>query len=430
MTMVGAAVVDVTPPQGGAMAGFAARQTAAQGAHDALTVRALVVDDTALVTVDVIGLDAELSARVRTRSVLPAQNITLAATHTHGGPVSMPGRLSAAADPGYLQSLEDGILSAIAQAAGKREAARVYGGSGAEPGFATNRRHADGPVDRDVPVMRFDRLDGTTIAHFVSYACHPVVLGADNLLWTADYPHFVRAALEAACPGAIALFATGCAGDVNTGHSAAASLTTACQDDRTYVQARRIGEGVAQSALAADLALMSGPTASAEAFTELRFACREGGSAADLARTWREASRTPGDIHAIWADWAEHRMGRDLDPIPARCTALNWAGAQIIGLPGEIFAKTALDLRDALGARGPVHIIAYADDNPGYIPPRGEYAAGGYEVDEAHRFYGMGASIAPGVAETLSIAAQRAAEKAAQATAPAKEVQHQEGKTQ
>lgn len=413
MTMVGASIVEITPPGGGAMAGFAARLSGAQGHHDALTVRALVVDDTALVTVDVIGIDAGLSARVRARSPLPAANITIAATHTHGGPVSMPGRLSIPADPLYLQQMETAILNAIEQAADARAPARLYGGSGEEPGFAINRRHRGGPVDRGVPVMRFDRMDGTTIAYFVSYACHPVVLGADNLLWTADYPHFVRATLEDACPGSVALFATGCAGDVNTGHSAAASLSAQRQADRTYAQAQRIGEGVARSALSADMTELSGPIGSAEAFDDLRFESRESSAGANLARTWRAASRTPGDIHDIWANWAENKMGRDLDQIPARCTALHWSGARIIGLPGEIFAQTALDLRHALGDGGPVHILAYADDNPGYIPPQEEYAAGGYEVDEAHRFYGMGASIAPGVAEALSSAAQRAAETAA-----------------
>ena len=417
MTRVGVSVVDITPPPGGAMAGFAARQAPAEGAHDALTVRALVVEDTALVAVDVIGIDAALSARVRARSPLPAQNITLAATHTHGGPVSMPGRLADRADAEFLRRLETGILRAIEEAAQARQPARLYGGCGAEPGFASNRRHAGGPVDRGVPVLRFDRMDGTVLAYFVSYACHPVVLGADNLHWTADYPHFLRARLEAASPGAIAIFATGCAGDVNTGHSAAASLSRARQSDRTYDRARVIGEGVAQAALAADLAPLTGASGAGEGFDSLRFAPREVGDRADLARRWRAASQAPGDIHAIWAEWAEQRMGREIDPMPARCTALHWAGARILGLPGEIFARTALDLRHSLGGTGPLHIIAYADDNPGYIPPREEFDAGGYEVEEAHRFYGMGASIAPGVAEALSQAAQRAAETAAIATA-------------
>ena len=69
-------------------------------------------------------------------------------------------------------------------------------------------------------------------------------------------------------------------------------------------------------------------------------------------------------------------------------------------MPGEIFAETALAIRAAAGD-APVFTIAFADDNPGYIPPASEYAFGGYEVDEAHRYYGMPMSFAAGSAETL-----------------------------
>ena len=41
---------------------------------------------------------------------------------------------------------------------------------------------------------------------------------------------------------------------------------------------------------------------------------------------------------------------------------------------------------------------------PGYIPPRDAYPAGGYEVAEAHRYYGLPAAFAPGSAETLASA--------------------------
>ncbi len=49
MIQVGAATIDITPPDGQAMAGYAARTGVAVGAQVALTVRALVVDDTAVV---------------------------------------------------------------------------------------------------------------------------------------------------------------------------------------------------------------------------------------------------------------------------------------------------------------------------------------------------------------------------------------------
>lgn len=418
MIRAGACIRDITPPAGLAMAGFGARLAGAKGAHDRLSVRALVVEDTALVTVDVIGIDAALSARVRAACCLPAENVVIAALHNHGGPVSMPGRLAAPADAAWLAGLETALIDAIDCAARDRQPVTLLAGLAPDPGFAKNRRHSGGPVDGALPILRLDRADGSVLAILTSYACHPVVLGADNLLWTADYPHFLRARLEAALPGAIAVFATGCAGDVNTGHSAQDSLSRDAQPKRSFAEAARIGEGLADAVLAATLTPLSGPVHAAETHLALPFGPMEP-DPTQRADAWRAQAATAPTIQAhllrIWADWADALPAMPPDPLPARVSVLIWAGLRLIALPGEIFARTALDLRARLVPDGGGHafILAYADDNPGYIPPRAEHAIGGYEVEEAHRFYGLPAGFAPGAAEMLAEAALAASETGA-----------------
>ena len=412
MIQVGASIIDITPPNGIAMAGFAARTEVAKGDHDALTVRALVVDDTAIVTVDVIGIDANLSARARARASLPDQAITITATHTHGGPVSMPGRLSAKADHAFILCLEDAVVKAVDLAIVNQKPARLVGGIGVEPGFASNRRRLDGPVDTGIPILRFESVEGSTIAILVSYACHPVVLGADNLSWTGDYPHFVRKKLETTFPGAIAIFATGCAGDVNTGHSAAASLSLLATPERSFAKAKEIGFGIANSVIDARLTDVSGNVGHSEVFADICFEQREQEAPDILAKSWRLAAKDTSSLEVIWANWAEKHMGRDLSPLKARITALKWGSVGIIALPGEIFAETALEIREKLAQKDPLFILAYADDNPGYIPPESDYLRGGYEIDEAHRFYGLGATIAPKTAEHLAEAGCKSVEMA------------------
>ena len=412
MIQVGASIIDITPPNGIAMAGFAARTEVAKGDHDALTVRALVVDDTAVVTVDVIGIDANLSARARARASLPDQAITITATHTHGGPVSMPGRLSAKADHAFILCLEDAVVKAVDLAIVNQKPARLLGGIGVEPGFASNRRRLDGPVDTGIPILRFESVEGSTIAILVSYACHPVVLGADNLSWTGDYPHFVRKKLETTFPGAIAIFATGCAGDVNTGHSAAASLSLLATPERSFAKAKEIGFGIANSVINARLTDVSGNVGHSEVFADICFEQREQEAPDILAKSWRLAAKDTSSLEVIWANWAEKHMGRDLSPLKARITALKWGSVGIIALPGEIFAETALEIREKLAQKDPLFILAYADDNPGYIPPESDYLRGGYEIDEAHRFYGLGATIAPKTAEHLAEAGCKSVEMA------------------
>src|SRR5437762_3386288 len=82
-----------------------------------------------------------------------------------------------------------------------------------------NRRTPDGkPVDDEVGILRIDDDRGQTRAVLMNYACHPTVLGPDNLLASADFPGAAIDRIEAA-RGAFALFVNGAEGDVSVGHS-------------------------------------------------------------------------------------------------------------------------------------------------------------------------------------------------------------------
>jgi neutral ceramidase len=136
----------------------------------------------------------------------------------------------------------------------------------------------------------------------------------------------------------------------------------------------------------------------------LDFERREDRPAAKLAADWEQAAgRTqatdPGaaELFRCWAAWARDVALRELRPWPAPVTVLDWGGVLLVALPGEPFAASALSLRRRLPA--PVVVLGYADGCPGYVPPCEEYEAGGYEVEEAHRYYGMPATFAPGSAE-------------------------------
>jgi hypothetical protein len=306
-----------------------------------------------------------------------------------------------------MARLEQAAIAAIDQAAAARRPARIAAGNGADPAVARNRRHPGGPTDPALPVVQIDTLDGAPIATVLAYACHPVVLGADNLLWTSDYPGVLRAEIERRRPGTLALFLTGCTGDANTGHSAHASFSLAPNAARTFATAESIGRRIADCADAAVLTPMAGGVAIASRTVALRFARREAAPIAELAAAWRAEAATADAARAAllagWIHWAEAGPPADVAALrrPVRVSALTWAGVEIIALPGEIFAATAERIRAAIANPAAI-VIAYADDVPGYIPPAQEFAAGGYEVEEAHRYYGAPASFAPGSAEALA----------------------------
>lgn len=408
--LAGAAVVDITPSPGLMMSGYAARTEPALGTHDPLTARALVVGDTAVVVADVLGIDETSSARIRARSGFADDRVVVVATHTHGGPRSMERRGGGRADPQFLKQLEDGCVDAIRQAAARRQPARLIAGNGANPGIAFNRRRDSGPIDPNVPVLRVQGRDGHVIAVVFAHGCHPVVLGAGNRLYTSDFPHYARRAVEHAHPAAVALFLPGCSGDVSTGHSPESSISTDVPPDRTYAEAERLGLRLGESVLAAALRPAVGTITAHSMAVDLPLARSEDGDLDALAVTWRTMAETATPAWSVlyrhWAEWARTTAREPLMPWQGRVTRFDWGDVPLIFLPGEIFASTALAIRERTGSKAPPFVVSLADGNPGYIPPRDEYVHGGYEVAEAHRYYGMPAAFAPGAAEMLVAAAE------------------------
>jgi len=71
-------------------------------------------------------------------------------------------------------------------------------------------------VDPTVTVLRLDRADGAPLAVLTNYACHPVVFGADNLRYSADFPGVMNRVVEQELGGHVqSFFLQGAPGDIN-----------------------------------------------------------------------------------------------------------------------------------------------------------------------------------------------------------------------
>ena len=217
----GAAKVDITPPVGHALWGYAARKDApSTGVLDPLQARALVLsagtERIALVSMDLGRAPTRASThRVRARArAAGIEHVFLVASHTHHGPVL---ELDDWPTPktSYVRRLEDRLAAVILEAARNLRPARI-GAASKEVSLNRNRhsKRADRPVDRQLLVLRVEGADGRPIAHAVNFAAHPTMRDPRGQKFSADYPGVLAAAVEKET-GAPCLFLQGAAGDLS-----------------------------------------------------------------------------------------------------------------------------------------------------------------------------------------------------------------------
>jgi hypothetical protein len=226
----GIARVDITPPIGHEMGGYAARKHGSTGVHDPLYATVLVIESgansIALVTCD---LRSFVSTRIGEQAAqrFGIKTTLIDVSHNHSGPLTWELR-----SPWYAQA-EDKMIEAIGVAK-KAMFPATLGISTGEVYLGHNRRKIVGgkgemwwrnaealpshPVDPTVTALVVKDDQGKTRAVLVNYACHPSVLGPDNYEYSADYPGAMRRDIEAQIPGATALFVQGGAGDINPYH--------------------------------------------------------------------------------------------------------------------------------------------------------------------------------------------------------------------
>lgn len=233
----GVARVDITPPFGIEMWGFAARQLPSAGIQDPLYARVLVLEGgtnrIAVVTLDLgrsFGPDSLDRLRREARSTSNISLVLAAASHTHAGPMisdhypdNKPPDWESQAITKIVQAIHEVSTHLVDVQVGAGYGVTYVGYNRLETkrtqGFEfdnrTNRMISS-PVDPTVAVLRVDTTDGKPLAILVNYACHPVVFGAQNTYYSADFPAAMAKTIEAAFGGApMAFFLQGGPGDID-----------------------------------------------------------------------------------------------------------------------------------------------------------------------------------------------------------------------
>lgn len=427
MIPVGVAVRQVEIPEGTPMAGFAARTESSLGVLDPVTTRALLIGDVAIVAVDVCALHEATCARVREETAHLGVDCIVTATHTHSGPCCARGRLGPDR-PEVERAIIDSAIDAVSAARAEAQPCTLTFGRSWGTGVAHDRR-AGRPVDPPVSVLTASRADGDVYARLVHFPCHPVVMDASNLLISGDYPAFLRTELDR--DGGCTVFVTGCAGDVNTGHSIGDSYTPGTSGARTPDEAARIGSVLADAVRRAESSAVADAVRSAHTPVTLPIAVRDDASIRSerrdlLAQRDAVLRDPPADAASAlamvdtWIRWTDGALA-DVAPQPewtGRVSAIDLGPLLLVALPGEPFLATGRRIEERLADLAPntpraVVVLGYADGVPGYVPPAEAYPDGGYEVELAYEYYAMPGPFPRGCAEDLEDAAVRAAQEAA-----------------
>ncbi len=400
--LAGVATVDLTPPPGLLMWGYSNRPQPATGKLDPLMGRVLVLAcgdvKTAIVTLD-LGRTPEdpllADLRERTLSKHKLGDLFVTASHTHAAPSleSLDGKANT-----YGPTVIEALDRAIDQAADNLVPVELSMGCGTAD-LGHNRRHflPDGrvamqwrnveheptsPVDKEYVVLRFDRADGKPLAVMLHYACHPVVLGPDNLEYSADFVGEACRTIEKDL-GAPCLYLQGGCGNINP------YVDKTPLADGGIAEMRKMGQALAAAAI--QTARATRPVIDGD--TTLKFEART----VPVRLRWN--IQDP-EVKAILSQAYGARFDRYLAPMlqtgrvrPVLTTLLIGNAVALVGMPGEMFVQFQQDLKE----HSPVPttlLVGYTNGYHAYFPTIRDAAAGGYGGKTA-------TYVAPGAGERL-----------------------------
>ena len=223
---VGIATADITPEGPVWMAGFAARKKPSEGVYKRISAQCVVLDNgvtrLGFVAVDLCKIYPPQLGDLRSaagRVGIGPQQVMINASHSHAGPL-----LSQRKNPEYVARFKARTDPLFEQAAADLKPALVEYTVGACT-MAINRRQLNDKgrcigmrpeprklMDPRVPILRILSPGEEVRAVIFGYACHPST--TNHYLVGPDYPGFARDWIEAAYPGAMAIFLQGCGADI------------------------------------------------------------------------------------------------------------------------------------------------------------------------------------------------------------------------
>jgi hypothetical protein len=419
----GAAASNITPPLGQPIVGNFVIPPATH-IHDELHARCLVLDDgktrLAFVICDNVGIPREVFDAARKMVVdetdLPADNLLIAATHTHSatsarGPNALKPDDEMSAYQNFLaRRIADGVRRAI----NNLEPARIGWGAVDVPGQVFNRRwlmkpgtplpnphggqdrakmnpgranpnllEPAGPTDPQVSFLSVQAKDGRPIALLANYSLH-YVGGVPKGHVSADYfavfAHRIGQLLKAdeLDPPFVGILSNGTSGDVNN-----VDFRSKSKAQPPYEKMREVADEVAQAVAKAHQDVKFQDWVSlAAARKELVLAVRKPNEEQlAYARNVLAKPDSEKPYHPLEKNYANRvlQLHESPDEVSVPLQAFRIGTLGIAAIPFEVFTESGLAIKEKSPLK-PTFTIELANGSYGYLPTPRHHELGGYET--------------------------------------------------
>jgi hypothetical protein len=359
------------------------------------------------VNLDILEIDTNLCMKIREtiaqKHGMAATSVIVTCTHTHTAPPAIKlGLLDM--NMRFVEALTESISTSVEKAFSTFVACSVKVGMNPCTGVGVNRRkiingnvtmgpNPEGIIDTDLTVCWFLDKRRKPVASIVNFSMHPTTLDVQTFAVSADYPQYVRNTINEQYPECTVLFFNGTCGDIRP------NLLDERGDFRggDVTDLVNIGKTIGKHALETNQ-----DSAKCLSKTDIHIIDRTMELLYDFDLRKRQATKRKSPkgeyeskqinqtlMQDVFDEWEKQMpLGNIFDETIGFEISIITIGKAlaIVSLPGEVFTQTGRDIK----ARSPypfTMVVGYANETVGYIPTKDDYAYGGYEVEDAYKFY-------------------------------------------
>ncbi|MHA1506405.1 MAG: neutral/alkaline non-lysosomal ceramidase N-terminal domain-containing protein [Candidatus Asgardarchaeia archaeon] len=389
---VGVSKVNITPPVGTPLSGYFGRMDKPSiGIHDELYAKCLVFDDgsekVAIISADLLALDGDFVNSTRSEveklTGIPGENVMMAATHTHSGPIGTLITLDVLTSEKFKEMAKHlrelyvrKFATLVHTALRTMKDGKVGSGKGRVCGACTNREDPNGPYDNEVCILRADNAAGNLMGAIINFSCHPTILNERNLMISADFPYYTTRVIETVKEGSIALYMNGAQGNVSTRFT---------RRGTSFKEAERIGNMIGGEALKVLEKIETVEDAEIEVKREVFKIPQKKFPTVDEAKAMvKEAEEKVKELSSkgvkgpylrvamnnlvgakLQLYLAEHVKG-PIFPEDAEIQAIRINDTVLLGVPGELFTEFQIEIKEKSKFEK-TFVIALANGYVGYI---------------------------------------------------------------